>query len=120
MQTLLDLLQHLDAARPQSPATWRGWIITPITGGANNLLYRVSSEAGDYAVKFMLRDARDRAGREAAALQVLHQAGLQIAPRLVLLERDRKPGWRARSLAKPRKAMATGEPCSITTAPFTR
>jgi aminoglycoside phosphotransferase (APT) family kinase protein len=89
MQTLLDLLQHLDATRPQSPATWRGWIITPITGGANNLLYRVSSEAGDYAVKFMLRDARDRAGREAAALQVLHQAGLQIAPRLVLLERDR-------------------------------
>lgn len=89
MQTLTDLLQHLDTARPQSPSTWRNWAITPITGGTNNLLYRISGEAGDYAVKFTLRDARDRAGREAAALCALREAGLEIAPILVLLDRDR-------------------------------
>lgn len=89
MPTFMDLLQHLDSARPQSPSTWRNWTITPITGGANNLLYRITSDAGDYAVKFTLRDARDRAGREAAALRALREAGLEIAPVLVLLDRDR-------------------------------
>ncbi len=89
MHTLLGLLQHLDTTRPQSSAAWDCWHITPVTGGANNLVYHITGDTGDYAVKFTLRDARDRAGREAAALRVLRAAGLDIAPALVLLNRAR-------------------------------
>ncbi len=52
----------------------------------NNLIYRASSAEGDFAVKFTVRDDRDRAGREYAALRALHQAGLELAPQAVWLE----------------------------------
>jgi aminoglycoside phosphotransferase (APT) family kinase protein len=83
------LLQHIDSMRPRRPETWDGWNIAPISGGANNLLYRATGEDGDYALKFTIRDNRDRAGREYGALCALRQAGLQIAPEPILLERDR-------------------------------
>ncbi len=55
-------------------------------GGANNLLYRIVGEAGDFAVKFTVRDERDRAGREYAALTVLRQAQLAIAPEPIWID----------------------------------
>jgi hypothetical protein len=79
----------LDAEAPQSPCRHAGWRIAPVAGGANNLLYRATSAAAEYAVKFTVRDERDRAGREYAALSLLEQAGLQIAPRAIALERER-------------------------------
>jgi thiamine kinase-like enzyme len=83
------LLAHL--ARLETPAdhTWNGWRITRITGGMNNRLYRATNGARDLAIKFTIRDARDRAGREYAALVALQRAGLAIAPRAILLERER-------------------------------
>ncbi len=85
---LLPLLHYLDVASPTAACTWRGWSIEPITGGANNLLYRATGSDGDYAVKFTVRDARDRAGREFDALQALNDAQLDIAPHPILLDRD--------------------------------
>jgi thiamine kinase-like enzyme len=51
------------------------------------LLYHVTNLAADLAVKFTMRDERDRAGREYMASQAIEQAGLDIAPRAVLLDR---------------------------------
>ncbi len=89
VRSLADLLQHLDVGQIQTPEIWCGWCIAPVSGGANNLLFRVTGDAGDYAVKFTVRDARDRAGREYAALSALRQAGLDIAPRPIWLDRER-------------------------------
>ena len=86
---LASLLQHLNITRPTASETWRGWHILPITGGANNLVYRVTHWPEDYAVKFTVRDERDRAGREYAALSALQQAGLHIAPEPIWLDRER-------------------------------
>ena len=58
------------------------------TAGATTGLYRASCNLGDVVVKFTIRDARDRAGREFNALTALRQAGLHIAPAPVLLDRD--------------------------------
>lgn len=84
---LADLLRHLDSARPTASETWRRWQITPVAGGANALVYRVTRQPDDYAVKFTARDERDRAGREYAALGALQQAGLHIAPEPIWLDR---------------------------------
>lgn len=89
--SLHPLLDFLAIQAPADPVTWHGWRVTRLTGGANNLLYRVASDHGHFAVKFTLRDARDRAGREYRALVTLRRAGLGIAPRPVLLEQERYP-----------------------------
>lgn len=68
-----------------------GWRVTLVTGGANNRLYRLRGPAGDLAAKFTLRDDRDRAGREHAALRTLADACLDVAPRPLLLAEDRYP-----------------------------
>jgi aminoglycoside phosphotransferase (APT) family kinase protein len=83
------LLDYLAVSTPASVADWQEWHITPIGGGANNRLFRATSEQADLAIKFTIRDARDRAGREYQALQALAASGLDIAPRAVLLDRDR-------------------------------
>jgi len=85
---LRPLLDYLAIGRHPEEQTWQGWHICPIIGGRNNLLYRVTNGAGDFAVKFTIRDARDRAGREFGALTALQQAGLSLAPVPVLLDRD--------------------------------
>lgn len=82
----LELLLHL-AGRP-GPGRWRGWEVTPVTGGRNALLYRATGPGGDLAVKFTVRDERDRAGREFGALRALTGAGLAIAPQPLFLDRD--------------------------------
>src|SRR5689334_3052545 len=85
---LLPLIEHLES-RPAGEEAWREWQIAPITGGANNLLYRATGPAGDFAVKFTRRDERDRAGREWDTLRALDAARLDLAPRAVLYLPDR-------------------------------
>jgi aminoglycoside phosphotransferase (APT) family kinase protein len=89
--TALDhrLLAYLDEEQPDSPGAWEGWTIRPVSGGANNRLYRATSADADLAVKWTLRDERDRAGREYAALALLERTGLALAPRALLLDRER-------------------------------
>ena len=86
---LLALLDYLDATMPHVALTWQQWSIAPIAGGANNLLYRVTRSGRDYAVKFAVRDDRNRAGREYAALAALHHAGLELAPQPIWVDHDR-------------------------------
>ena len=69
--------------------SWRQWQIALIEGGRNGRVYRATSEQADLAVKLTARDRHDRAGREYCALQTLARAGLEIAPRPLLVERDR-------------------------------
>lgn len=84
----LHLLEQIDARKLTSEAVIDGWQVTPIHGGANNLLYRVSheSEPGAYAVKFTMNDPRRRAEREYRALSVLDTLGLDLAPHPVLFD----------------------------------
>jgi aminoglycoside phosphotransferase (APT) family kinase protein len=87
---LLDRLAH----EPSPAKEWQSWRIERIDGGWCNLLYRAtraSTPAADLAVKFTMRDDRDRAGREYHALRALVQAGLDLAPRALLLDRQRYP-----------------------------
>jgi thiamine kinase-like enzyme len=88
---LLPLLDYLAAAIPRAPETWEEWAIQPVTGAGNNRLYHVTKPEAAYAVKFTIRDARDRAGREYETLRVLEMLRLDIAPQPLLLERDRYP-----------------------------
>ena len=60
-----------------------------IDGGMNNRLFRATGPTGDVAVKFTLRDARHRAGREWAALEFLAENSPDPAPQPLLLDRDR-------------------------------
>jgi len=86
---LLPLLDHLATTAPAADGGWREWLIARVAGAGNNLLFRASSAAHDLAIKFTIRDERDRAGREYAALLALQQAGLAIAPAPLWLDRDR-------------------------------
>jgi thiamine kinase-like enzyme len=86
---LIALLDHLATAGGRADEIWRDWQIMRVAGAGNNLLYRATSDRLDLAIKFTIRDERDRAGREYAALHALQQAGLQIAPAPLWLERDR-------------------------------
>src|SRR5262245_1209596 len=85
----LPLLDYLASSDAIDKAEWREWRIARVAGAGNNLLFRATSAAPDLAVKFTIRDARDRAGREHAALLALRQAGLMIAPAPLWLDRDR-------------------------------
>jgi len=97
-ESLSVLLAHLASQATEESAasstTWNEWCIRRIDGGWNNRLYRVTSirddpPTCDVACKYVVPDARDRAGREYGALCALHEAGLDIAPRPILLERER-------------------------------
>ncbi len=89
--TLRSLLDHLTSEWHEQGEQWSGGRITRIDGGWSNLLYRVTGPAGDWAVKFTVRDKRDRAGREYQALLALRQAGLSVAPEPLFLARRRYP-----------------------------
>ncbi len=101
------LLDYLSREAPSAVTHWGQWRIGPIGGAGNNLLYRATSDGRDLAIKFTIRDARDRAGREYEALSALREAGLDIAPRPVLLDRARAPQpvvvqtWLAGAVAEP-------------------
>lgn len=90
------LVDFIEAARPVEPQQWGGWLVRPVSGGRNNLLFRVTQGAGkpgqrDLAVKLTRRDARDRAGREYHGLALLAAHAPGLAPQPCLLERDRWP-----------------------------
>jgi phosphotransferase family enzyme len=82
------LLDYLAASDPVE-GEWRDWRIARVAGGANNLLFRARNEQHDLAIKFAIRDDRDRAGREYAALLALQHAGLALAPAPLWLEHER-------------------------------
>jgi aminoglycoside phosphotransferase (APT) family kinase protein len=88
---LTALLRSLSTTPHDQPHTWGAWTITPIYGGANNRLVRAVRPAADLAVKWTIRDDRDRAGREAGALAALQALGLDLAPSLVFLDRTSYP-----------------------------
>jgi len=88
-QLFIPLLDHLAGADFPTDSLWEGWQITRISGGTNNLLYRATCDQNSFAIKFTIRDARDRAGREYYTLLAIQQAGLDIAPQPILLNRDR-------------------------------
>lgn len=81
------LVAYLDT-RPADGA-WEWWRICRIEGGRNNLIYRATGSEHDLAIKFCRRDDRDRAGREYAALRLVHTRHPAIAPEPLLLERER-------------------------------
>jgi thiamine kinase-like enzyme len=85
----LPLLDRLATDGVSTDGEWREWRVARVTGGGNNLLYRATSDEHDLAIKFAIRDDRDRAGREYAALLALQQAGLAIAPAPLWLDRER-------------------------------
>jgi len=87
-QRLRDLLSYLSEAAPAGDAHHDGWRIVAIGGGWCNRLYRVFRDGVDLAVKFTMRDSRDRARREWLALTALREAGLAIAPQPVCLDVD--------------------------------
>lgn len=87
-ESLRALIHYLADSSLIITDTWHGWIINSLHGGANNRLYRALRGDDDLVVKFTIRDSRDRAGREFAALSVLQEAGLSIAPVPILLDRD--------------------------------
>ena len=86
MRKLLDYL----ATWPED-GRFQSHTIQKIGGGANNILYKVSGEDGDLAVKFTLRDGRRRAWREFQALQAVMAHSLAIAPLPVLLDETSYP-----------------------------
>lgn len=84
---LRPLLAYLVHTLPTTAITWQAWSVMPIVGGANNRIYRATDTHDDLAIKFTIRDQRDRAGREYAALSALAQVGSAIAPQPILLDR---------------------------------
>ncbi|MBT7861719.1 MAG: hypothetical protein HN712_15460 [Gemmatimonadetes bacterium] len=54
-----------------------GWDVEPISGGANNCLYRARRAGDDVAVKFTVRDERDRA--EDLAEMMTHVTYMDVA-----------------------------------------
>lgn len=90
MDSALDLrrlLNYLDGEPGPDDGHWSDWQIRRIGGGRNNLLYRAAGPGADLAIKFTCADTWDRAGREYSALALLRQAGLDVAPEPVLLDR---------------------------------
>lgn len=85
------LLDHLAGGTFSRTHYFRDWRVAPISGGANNLIYRAMSTSADIAVKFTLRDEKGRAEREFVALTALQELGLHLAPAPIWLEPDRYP-----------------------------
>jgi aminoglycoside phosphotransferase (APT) family kinase protein len=81
------LYAHLSTSDATTPYRHLGYAITPIAGGANGRVFRVSSAGLDVAVKFSSRDWRDRAGREHNALRWIETTHPGRAPRSLLIDR---------------------------------
>lgn len=83
-----DLLQHLSHLRePYTEHLWQGWHIRVVPSG-NNLIFRATRDADDWAVKFTIRDERNRAQREFNALQLLDSLNSCVAPRPLYFDRE--------------------------------
>jgi aminoglycoside phosphotransferase (APT) family kinase protein len=86
---LTPVLDYLAKRFPTRAECFDDWLVQPVEGGHNNRLARISGPQGDLVVKFYRGDKRDRAGREYRSLDVLQKLGLEIAPAVVLIERER-------------------------------
>ncbi len=87
-----DLLAYLSAHSTDghvAEVNWQKWQITPILGGANNILYRATRNNDDWAVKFTIRDERRRAWREYQALRVLQEVAPTLAPEPLFWDEER-------------------------------
>ncbi|HRQ39845.1 MAG TPA: phosphotransferase [Chloroflexota bacterium] len=89
------LLDYLHQAQPDEPQHWQDWLIKPIWGGQNNLLYHARRDEAAFAVKFTRMDERRRASREFHTLWALKEAGLALAPVPLLLAEERYHGRQA-------------------------
>src|SRR3954468_24835269 len=83
---LVAYLAQFEAACPEHD--WQGWHIRPVASG-NNRLFRAIRVADDWAVKFFIRDERDRARREFDALSLMAPAEPGLAPLPIHLDHDR-------------------------------
>lgn len=84
-----ELLEHLSDLRgPYHEHHWFGWHVRPVPSG-NNLIFRVTRDADDWAVKFTIRDERNRAQREFSSLRLLESLNLQVAPRPLYFDQER-------------------------------
>ena len=83
---LRDVLSQLSDTVLTQLATIGAWQITPMTGGTNNLLYRAIGPEGDVVIKWCIRDERQRAIREYAALSHLHDAQPGCAPIPIMVD----------------------------------
>ncbi|HUX77897.1 MAG TPA: phosphotransferase, partial [Anaerolineae bacterium] len=88
MQEPPSWLRVVAAAHAAGADDWRagGVAVRRVTGGTNNALYRVEAGGRSYACKLCVADGRRRAAREYGALQLLHVAGLDIAPQPLWLD----------------------------------
>lgn len=62
------------------------WVVERVAGGANNALYRVTSNGQQIACKLCVPDDRQRAAREYRVMQVLQSAGADVAPEPLWLD----------------------------------
>lgn len=71
------LLAHLDAEHPDCPGEWEGWTIQPLSGGANNRLYRATSAGAELPVTAQLVRAplTRQARRTFSAQGLISEAG---------------------------------------------
>lgn len=84
--SLHDVLVHLSDTTVTEPITIGPWQIIPMTGGTNNLLYRACGPDQDVIIKWCIRDTRQRAVREYAALALLNEVQPGCAPRPLLVD----------------------------------
>ncbi|MBV7333106.1 aminoglycoside phosphotransferase family protein [Chloroflexi bacterium TSY] len=80
------LLAQLSESHLDGSFAWNDWQVQRITGGHNNLGYRITGSVGDLAVKLTRPDNRERATREYCLLNTLKRLGIEIAPRPLFLD----------------------------------
>jgi aminoglycoside phosphotransferase (APT) family kinase protein len=83
------LLDHLALHQHTEEHEWHLWHIGTVTGFHSHPVYRATRDDADLAVKFVARGPRDGAGREYNSLLALQRSGFDIAPKPLLLDRDR-------------------------------
>jgi thiamine kinase-like enzyme len=86
-ETLTGLLNEIHKESYADECCWSNWTIVRVKGGRNNLLYKAQQQDQILAIKFCVPDQRDRAGREYQCLDALKNAGSQIVPEPLLLDR---------------------------------
>jgi len=81
-------LRVVAAAHAAGADAWTedGVTVQRVRGGFNNALYRVEAGGQHYAFKLCVADECRRAAREYAALRLLDEAGLDIAPQPLWLD----------------------------------
>ncbi|HTP11295.1 MAG TPA: aminoglycoside phosphotransferase family protein [Anaerolineae bacterium] len=83
-----ELLRHLSDLRPPyTEHLWQSWHIRVVPSG-NNLIFRATRDADDWAVKFTIRDERNRAQQEYNSLSLLEGLDIPVAPRPIYFDQE--------------------------------